>query len=79
MTLPSFLGGREVRSHQVVQGSPALGGIESRMMSRAILKTLHCLICITDPFNVQILLVRHLLLSLPWRHLDPEGKRIDIS
>ncbi len=31
VTLPSFLVGREVRSHQEVQGSPATGGRESRL------------------------------------------------
>lgn len=25
-------------------------------------------------FDLQILLVHHLLLSLPWRRLDPEGE-----
>ena len=25
-------------------------------------------------FDLQILLVRHLLLSLPWHRLDPEGE-----
>lgn len=41
--------------------------------------TLRSHVCIVVSFDLQILLLRHLLLSLPWRHLDPEVKQIRFS
>lgn len=79
MTLPSFLGGREVHSHQEVQGSPA--GRENRIMKLKILKPLYYIISYLHccSYDLQTLLVRHLLLSLPLHRLDPEGKQIEVS
>lgn len=80
VTLPSFLGGREVRSLQEVQGSPAVGGESADLGYWDIFRTLqkHTLSASVH-LDLQILLIRRLLLSLPWRHLDPEVKQIRLN
>lgn len=73
--LPSFLVGQEVRSHQRVQESPAVGQREDKIIKgdwQFIIFNSH--ICIMIDFDIQILLVHHLLPSLPWHRLDPVGR-----
>ncbi len=55
--------------------SPAREAKDSRLRTlRHFENTDSVIICLVASFDVQILLVRHLRLSLPWRHLDPEVK-----
>lgn len=71
MSLLSFLGGQEVRSHREVLESPAVG-VKTRTLRHFIIP--HYKVYLVVFSDLRILLVHHPLLSLPWRHLDPEGK-----
>lgn len=75
VSLLSFLGGQEVRSHREVLESPAVG-VKTRILRRLRRHFIipHYKVFLIVFSDLQILLVHHPLLSLPWRHLDPEGK-----